>query len=141
MERGVTLIELLLALTLLVLLSAVSVPRFAAVRDRMAVERAAQEVALFYYRARQATVLRARSVRLEFAVDTLRASYEGEADSVFLAQAGPEAHGVQLTVSRAVIRLYANGVGLGAANTKLVLRRGHAEATFTTSRLGRLKRW
>lgn len=141
MNRGVTLIELLLALTLIGLLSLIAVPRFAVVRDRLAVDHAAQEVAMFYYRARQAAILEARSVRIEFAADTLRAVYQGEMDSVALTQAGPTAHGVQLTASRAVIRLYANGIGLGAANTRLVLTRGEAVATLTTSRLGRLKRW
>lgn len=141
MERGVTLVELLLVLTLIGLMSLVAVPRFATIRDRMAVERAAQEVGMFYYRARQATVMQVRRVRLEFAADTLRAVYEGMTDSVFLAQAGPAVHGVDLTASRTVIRLAANGIGYGAANTKLVLTRGTVVATFTTSRLGRLKRW
>ncbi len=54
---------------------------------------------------------------------------------------GPARHGVTLTASRSVIRIYSNGMGLGAANTKLVVRRGAAAESLTTSRLGRLKRW
>jgi hypothetical protein len=48
---------------------------------------------------------------------------------------------VSFRASRPVIRLYPNGFGLGAANTKIVLERGAAAESLTTSRLGRLKRW
>ena len=52
-----------------------------------------------------------------------------------------ERHGVALEASRAEIRLYPNGLGLGAANTKLVFRRGEAADSITISRLGRIRRW
>ena len=130
-----------MALVLIGVLSIIAIPRFAVVRDRLAVDRAAQEVAMFYYQARQAAIMRVTRVRIEFHRDSLRAVYEGDVDSTFLVRPGPALHGADLTASRSVIRLYANGIGLGAANTKLVLRRGDATATLTTSRLGRLKRW
>jgi hypothetical protein len=40
-----------------------------------------------------------------------------------------------------VIRVGPNGIGWGAANTQLILRRGAAAESLTTSRLGRLKWW
>jgi prepilin-type N-terminal cleavage/methylation domain-containing protein len=138
---GHTLIELVLALALMGLLTLLAVPRFANVRDRLAVDRAAQEVATFYYRARQAATLRITRVRIELGGDSLLAVYEGAVDSTFLVRRGPASYGVDLTASRSVIRLYANGIGFGAAITKVVLRRGASTATLTTSRLGRLKRW
>jgi hypothetical protein len=46
-----------------------------------------------------------------------------------------------MRVSRPVIRLSPVGLGLGGSNTKVVLYRGAAAESLTTSRLGRLKRW
>jgi hypothetical protein len=96
---------------------------------------------IFYGHARMSAIFRGRQVRLEFGPDTLRAVFEGVADSVFLVRPGPRRHGVSLRASRAVIRIYPNGLGRGAANTKLVVQRGVAAESLTTSRMGRLKRW
>ncbi len=79
-------------------------------------------------------------VRVEFATDTLRARTEAN-DSTVLALPGPARYGVVLEASRRVIDLAPNGLGWGAANTKIVLRRGAAAESLTTSRVGRLKRW
>jgi prepilin-type N-terminal cleavage/methylation domain-containing protein len=142
MQRdGYTLLEIVVALTIVGVLAMLVTPRFAAVRDWLVVDRVAQEVASFYYQARQAATLQMMRVRIEFGADSLVATYEGRADSTFLVRRGPASRGVQLTASRSVIRIYANGIGFGAANTKIVLRRGTVTATLTTSRRGRLKRW
>ncbi len=136
-----TLIELLIALTITGALSALALPRIGAVWDRMAVERAGIELMSFYQTARFGAIQRARPVRIVFREDSLIANLSGLADSTFLARPGPGAHGVRLTVSRDEIAFYPNGAALGAANTKLILRRGRAVDSITTSRLGRLKRW
>jgi prepilin-type N-terminal cleavage/methylation domain-containing protein len=138
---GVTLIELAIVLAIAGLLAAVGVPRVSRWMDRLAVDRAGSEIAVFYARARLAAVFRSTRVRLEFSQDSLIAAYEGPADSAFLRWSGPARHGVSLEVTRPVIRIHPTGVGWGAANTKLVLTRGAAAESLTTSRLGRLKRW
>ena len=122
-------------------MSELAVPRLAVWSDRMAVDRAPAEVTSFYWQARTKAIFRGRRVRVEFGVDSLRATFEGVTDSQFLALAGPGRHGVSLRASRPVVRFYPNGFGLGAANTKIVLRRGEAAESLTTSRLGRLKHW
>jgi prepilin-type N-terminal cleavage/methylation domain-containing protein len=141
MSRGFSLLELLVVLVIVGVLVALVAPRWATQRDRLAVHRATTEVAGFYHAARYAAILRARQVRLEFATNALHATYEGRADSTFLVRAGPGRHGVTLEASRPVIRIGPDGLGAGAANTRLVLRRGAAADTLTTSRLGRLRRW
>lgn len=141
MKRGVTLIELLIVLTLVGLLSAMAFPRVARWWDRMAVDRAAIELVSFYHAARFAAIQRAERVRVVFREDSLLATFEGLRKTTFIARPGPAHHGVRLTATREEIQLYANGMGLGAANTKLVLRRGAEADSLTTSRLGRLKRW
>lgn len=139
--RGFTLIQLLIALVVMSALTAVAVPRFASVRDRLAAERAARDLVTFYRQARYAAISRGTMVRTEFTPDTLRAVYEGVTDSVFLLRPGPTRHQVTLNASRPVIRILPNGFGYGAANTKLVVRRGMAAESVTTSRLGRVKKW
>jgi Tfp pilus assembly protein FimT len=141
MRRGFTTIELMVILGIAGMVLVLALPRWSVVRDATAVRQAALEVATFYNVARQSAVLRATRVRVEFGSDTLRAVYEAAADSIFLVQAGPARHGVSLTASRAAVRVDPTGMGYGAANTKLVLRRGAAAESLTTSRLGRLKRW
>jgi prepilin-type N-terminal cleavage/methylation domain-containing protein len=141
MNRGVTLVEVLMVVTLVGVLSALGVPRVFRAQDRIAVARATSEVASFYHAARYGAILRARMVRIEFGAEALRAVYEGVTDSTFLLRPGPGRHGVSLAASRAEVRVSPNGMGYGAANTTLILRRGTAADTLTMSRLGRLKRW
>lgn len=141
MRRGFTLLEVLVVLTIAGVLLVLLVPRWALHRDRLAVGRATAEVASFYHTARYAAILRARQVRIEFGAARLRAVYEGVTDSTFLVRTGPARHGVTVAASRATIRIAPNGMGYGAANTRVVLSRGAAADTLTTSRLGRLKRW
>lgn len=141
MARGVTLVELVVVLALGSVLVLLAAPRWARVRDRHAVARATTHVATFYHAARYGAIMRARQVRIELSTERLRAVYEGVTDSVLLDRPGPARDGVALSASRAVIRIAPNGLGWGAANTRLILRRGMAAETLTTSRLGRLKRW
>ena len=140
-SRGVSLPELLVALVIVASLLAVAIPRYARVRDAIATDRAARELALFYAQARYGAILRGTRVRIEFGADSLRAVYESVYDSVFILRPGPVRHGVSFTASRSVIWVYPNGFGLGAANTKLVVQRGAAAESLTTSRMGRMKRW
>lgn len=133
--------ELAMVLAIVGALSALAFPRAGGWLDRIAVSRAAGEVEGFYQTARFAAIFRSQRVRLEFRPDSLLAVSEGPSDSVFLRWPGPARHGVGLTVTRATIEIQPNGLGFGAANTKIVLRRGMAAESLTTSRLGRLRRW
>lgn len=141
MRLGVTLLEVVTVLAIVGLVTMIVLPNLSSWKDSLAVDRATGEVTTFYWQARTNAIFRGRRVRVEFGVDSLRASFEGVSDSLFLARPGPGRHGVDLRASRSVIRFYPNGFGLGAANTKIVLRRGVAAESLTTSRLGRLKRW
>ena len=141
MRRGVTLAEMAMVLAIVGIVSAMAYPRVAGWLDRLAVSRATNEVAAFYQTARFSAILRAQRVRMEFRADSLIATFEGPSDSVFLHWPGPLHQGVMLTATRDSISIQPNGLGFGAANTKIVLRRGMAAESLTTSRVGRLKRW
>jgi prepilin-type N-terminal cleavage/methylation domain-containing protein len=138
---GHTLIELMMVLAILGVVLALAAPQALGWRDRIAVDRASAEIASFYDLSRYAAIVRATRVRLEFAPDSLRAAFEGVSDSALRERPGPARLGVALRVSRRVIRVGPTGLGWGAANTTLVLTRGAAAETLTTSRLGRIKRW
>ena len=122
-------------------ISSLAAPRVAGYVDWLAVNRAEAETAAFYNRARIVAVYRSVRVRIEFSGDSLIAIAEGATDSILGRMQGPGRHGVALEASRAEIRLYPNGLGLGATNTKLVFRRGAAADSLTISRLGRIRRW
>jgi prepilin-type N-terminal cleavage/methylation domain-containing protein len=141
MRTGVTLVELMVVLAVTGILTALALPRMSGWKDRLAVSRAGTELVSFYQTARLSAIYRSQRVRLELGGDSLRAVFEGATDSVFLRWPGPRQHGVRASVSRPVIWIQPNGLGFGAANTKIVLRRGAAAESLTTSRLGRLRRW
>jgi Tfp pilus assembly protein FimT len=134
-------VEMAIVLLVIGVMAGLATPRLAGYVDRLAVRRAGDETAAFYDRVRIAAVYRAARVRVSFFGDSLVAVAEGAADSIVWRTPGPTKHGVALTTSRPEIRLYPNGLGLGAANTKLVFRRGAAADSVTISRLGRLRRW
>jgi len=141
MRRGYTLIELLAILAILGTLFALALPRTVNWRDRLAARRAAAEVRAFYARARYGALARSARVRIELSSDSLVAVLEGAVDSVFLHRPGPRYLGVELEASRPVVRMDPGGFGWGAANTKLILRRGSAAESLTVSRMGRIKWW
>jgi prepilin-type N-terminal cleavage/methylation domain-containing protein len=140
MRRGFTLIEMAIVLVVIGILAGLAAPRLAGYVDRLAVRRAEDETAAFFNRARITAVYRAARLRVSFGSDSLLAVAEGASDSIVWRVPGPARYGVGLTASRPEVRLYPNGMGLGAANTKLVFRRGEAADSLTISRLGRLKR-
>jgi prepilin-type N-terminal cleavage/methylation domain-containing protein len=141
MIRGLTLLELLIAMVVAGLVAAIGFPSLARQIDRMAVRRAAVEVSTAYHSAKMWAVYHRSLVRVEFSGSLLRGVAEGAVDSVFLLLPGPARYGVQLKASRPSIRIGPTGIGWGAANTKIVLQRGSVAESLATSRLGRLRRY
>jgi prepilin-type N-terminal cleavage/methylation domain-containing protein len=141
MIRGFTLVELLIAIIIVALMAAIGFPTLTRQMDRLAVNRAAIDLSATYQSARLWAVYHGSRVRSEFSEASLRGVAEGATDSVFLDVPGPARYRVRLTASRPSIRLGPTGLGLGAANTKLVLVRGEVAESLATSRLGRLRRY
>ena len=137
MRSGLTLVETLLACTVLGLMAAVAVPSVRHSVDRLAVQRAGAEFVRFYREARLVAVRRAAPVRVRLEPDSLVGTL---ADTVVLHGRGPRAFGVQLTVTRSELAFGPSGLAWGPANTRVTLRRGTAVDEYVTSRVGRLRR-
>jgi prepilin-type N-terminal cleavage/methylation domain-containing protein len=136
---GLTLVELCLVLSIIGLVLAVAVRLLGDWLDRAAARAAVVEAASLVARARDdATALRSpASVRFDTVADALELRMAG---AVLSRAALGRAHGVSLSANRDSIAYDVRGLGYGAANLTLVVRRGRVADSLVVSRLGRL-RW
>jgi prepilin-type N-terminal cleavage/methylation domain-containing protein len=133
-----TLLELIVVLTLLSILLGLSLPRIASAADRAAVRAATREAAGVFASARAAAIYRREPVAV--AIDTVMGAVFSRMDSVALLRRDLRSvFGVRLSASRDSMAYDARGLGLGAANLMLVIRRGAAAETVFVSRLGRVR--
>jgi prepilin-type N-terminal cleavage/methylation domain-containing protein len=138
-RRGVTLAELLVVLAILGVLLALALPRLAGAADRAAVQAALADAATVFGTARE-TAIYARSavaVRLDTAAGVLRVQRGSE---LLLRRDLRSGYSVRLAATRDSMAYDPRGLGLGAANLSLIVRRGRAADTLFVSRLGRI-RW
>ena len=139
MRTGTTLIEIGVTISILGLMAGMTFPRFGSYRDRVAVDAATSSTLSLLATARHAALRRATLTAMHF--DTARA--------IVLVVAGVDTlerrplrdvHGVSLATTRDSIAFAPSGLGYGAANTQVILRRGAASDTIAVSRLGRARR-
>ncbi|HXV89773.1 MAG TPA: prepilin-type N-terminal cleavage/methylation domain-containing protein [Gemmatimonadales bacterium] len=141
MARGFTLIELAIVIVVAAVLLAAALPRLRPALDRMATEAAARDVTTALAVTRHTAIARGQRARLVIAADSLRLDlWTGAAWTGASRWPGPAAHRVSLQVSNPVVAFSPIGVGWGAANTTITLRRGSQVETITTSRVGRVRR-
>lgn len=142
MSRGFTLVELAIGIVVVAILAAVALPRLRPALDRVAADAAAREITVALAVTRHAAIRQGQRARLRIGPDSLWLELaEGATWRLLTAWPGPVAHGVQLQVSNPVVTYAPNGIGWGASNTTVRLRRGSQIETITTSRIGRVKRW
>ena len=141
MQRGFTLIEIVVVLVILMVVIALGVPRLQPAFDRIATDGAARDLTTAIAVARAAAVLQGTRARLRIGVDSLRVDREGAGGwEPYARWPGPGAVGVALDVTNPEIIFGPMGLGWGPANTRVELRRGSQLETVTTSRVGRVKR-
>lgn len=139
MQRGTTLPELIVVLTVVGVLATITVGRIDALRDRMSVRAAATETVATFALARRWSV--SRATRTAIAIDSASASLmvRSYADTIAHRRLA-SSHGVSLSATRDSMAYAPNGLGYGASNLTVVLRRGSAAETIFVSRLGRVRR-
>jgi type II secretory pathway pseudopilin PulG len=123
MRKGTTLIEVGVTICILGLTASLTFPRFTSYRDRIAVDAATSSTLALLATARHAALRRATRTAVHF--DTTGA--------IVLVVAGVDTierrplrdiHGVNLATTRDSIAFAPSGLGYGAANTQIILRRG-----------------
>jgi len=139
MRRGTTLPELIVVLTVVGVLATIGAIRVTALRDRMNVRAAATETVATFALARRWSVSRAS--RTALTIDTAAAAIivRSFADTISHRRLG-SSHGVTMSATRDSMAYAPNGLGYGASNLTIVLRRGAAAETVVVSRLGRVRR-
>jgi Tfp pilus assembly protein FimT len=137
-RTGTTIVELTLTVVLLGIMSAIGVPRARAALDRLSVRGAKQDVSFALAAARAAAIRRGDYAA--FFADPrsghVRVLLAGE---TVVDRELTLRRGVSITASRESVTFAPSGLGYGAANTTIVLRRGGAADTIVTSRLGRVR--
>jgi prepilin-type N-terminal cleavage/methylation domain-containing protein len=138
MRHGFTLIEQLLVLVLLALLLGLALPPVLGTRDRLAVRAAARSVRDALALAREQAVASGARAAVHFGAGEATVAVHAGPDSLLRLPLGRR-HGVTLQASRDSTAYLPSGLGAGAANLSVVLRRGAAAETVTVSRLGRVR--
>src|SRR5437899_7455726 len=142
MRRGLSLAELVVALAIVAVVTAVTLPSVGGPLAGIAVHTAAHGVATALAAARNAAVMQGSRTRLTIAPDTLRIDrWRGDSWDAVLRWPGPLAHGVTLEVSNPEVVFDPIGLAWGVSNTSVVMRPGPRLETLTDAAVGRVKRW
>ncbi|HTE45090.1 MAG TPA: GspH/FimT family pseudopilin [Gemmatimonadaceae bacterium] len=138
-RRGVTLLELTVVLTIIGLVSAIALPRLADLRDGTAVKSAIADLGATFSLARQTAITRRTAVAVVF--DTVTGMVQLRSAGRVVNQRSLYAiYDVVLAANRDSAVYDARGLGYGASNLTVTIRRGRIVDTLTMSRLGRV-RW
>ena len=134
-----TLPELAIVLVIVGVLLGLAIPPLSSAADRSAVRAAVSDAAAVFVIARESAVhaRRAAAVHMDTAAGVIRAARAGE---ILLSRDLRARHGVRITVTRDSMAYDPRGLGIGAANLSLIIRRGRVTDTLYVSRLGRI-RW
>ena len=138
MRSGFTVVELAITLAVLSVLTAVAIPRLARLLDSIHVRGAAVEIESTFGAARHIAI--ARGAQSVVDIDTsnriIYVSVGG--DTVRKREIGA-VHDVQFSATRVRTSYAPTGMGYGAANLSVVVRRSSAADTVFVSRLGRVR--
>ena len=138
MRRGFSAIELTIVIGVVAVLSAIAMPTASNLIDRIRVRAAVTEIESLFGAARHIAIARATQTTVE--IDTIAGIISVTADKAVARRAavGPEL-GVDLSSNRSSMSYSATGVGYGAANLSLIVRKASAVDTIVVSRLGRVR--
>jgi prepilin-type N-terminal cleavage/methylation domain-containing protein len=138
MRNAFTIVELIVTLCILGILSAIAMPWAGELLDKVRVRGAVIEIESTFSGARHIAI--ARSAQTTVDIDTVaQAIYVSVGiDTLRRRKVGSD-HGVQLSASRVRMSYSATGMGYGAANLSVFVRRNASADTVFVSRLGRLR--
>jgi Tfp pilus assembly protein FimT len=136
-RTGFTTLEQLIVLSLLSALSLITLASGAPLLEAAAVETATRDATALFALARDHALSSGErtAVRIDTHAQRLIVHVGGDT----LATTHMEARGVRLEATRDSMAYAPSGLGVGAANLRLVLARGQRADTITVSRLGRVQ--
>jgi type IV fimbrial biogenesis protein FimT len=138
MRRGLTLIEVTVVMAIVALLCGIGIPALLRRLDRGKVRHASTEIASALALARTTAVAREAHVSVTF--DATRSAIAVVAGrDTLVARALGDIYGIQLRSNRDSAVYGPTGLGYGAANQSVIIRRGSAVDTVVISRLGRVR--
>jgi prepilin-type N-terminal cleavage/methylation domain-containing protein len=137
-RRAFTILELTVTLCILSILSAIAIPWAGKVLDSVKVRSAGIEIESLFSAARHIAIARAAqaTVDIDTVAQSIKVSVAG--DIVRRRDIGA-AHDVRISASRVRMSYTATGMGYGAANLSVVVRRNASVDTVFVSRLGRVR--
>lgn len=137
-RRAFTLPEVTITLCIIGALTAIAVPQAGKLIDAIQVRGAVADIESVFSSGRHIAIARSAQSTVEIDTANRRIYVSVGGDTVRRADVGIE-HGVQLSTTRPRMSYTATGVGYGAANLSVVVRRSQAVDTVFVSRLGRLR--
>jgi prepilin-type N-terminal cleavage/methylation domain-containing protein len=138
MRHAFTVVELAVTLCILSILSAITLARAGRLLDGIHVRGAVIEIESLFSAARHLAIARGTQATVE--IDTAARTIRVTTGEVTLRSADIGAdHDVRLSTSRSRMAYSATGMGYGAANLSVVVRRNSVVDTVFVSRLGRLR--
>ena len=138
MRRAFTIIEIIVTLGILSILLAIAIPRMGEILDRVKVRSAAVEIESLFSAARHIAIARATQATVDIDPVAQSINVSVGSDTVRQRKIGA-AHDVQISATRARMSYAATGMGYGAANLSVVVRRNSSVDTVFVSRLGRVR--
>ena len=138
MRHAFTIIELTVTVCILSILSAIAIPWAGEILDRVKVRSAAVEIESLFGAARHIAIARAAQATVEIDPAAQSINVSIGSDTVRKREIGA-AHDVQLSANRARMSYSPTGMGYGAANLSVVVRRNSSVDTVVVSRLGRVR--
>ncbi|MGH7499336.1 MAG: GspH/FimT family pseudopilin [Gemmatimonadales bacterium] len=138
MRRGMSLLELLLAIAVSGLLLGIALPRLSSLRDHLMVDEEVRRLVSAHRRARITAILQSTPVVLSIGPESLTIHAASEPD-VGWEEAGPTSRGVELAGGSKRLTFSPVGITTGVSNASFTLSRGAAARTVVVSRLGRLR--
>lgn len=138
MRRAFTAIEVTIVICILAVLSAIAMPAAGRLLDRIRVRAAVTEIESLFGAARHAAIARAMLASVEIDTASRTISVTVGADTLRKAEVGSEL-GVELAANRTAMSYSPTGVGYGAANLSVFVRKSFVVDTIVVSRLGRVR--